>query len=142
MRLSLLSLAVLAVPYAAAQSAAPPSDIDQIEAVIGLYFEGHATGVGNHFERAFHPDAQMYSAGDDGLRQTALRTWWEGPDGQPANDEADRHRRIVSVDVSGSVATAKLELDYPGALIYDYMVLVKTDGRWQIVTKAFSVATR
>ena len=142
MRPTLLALAVLLVPCAAAQSAAPPSDIDQIEAVIGHYFQGHATGVGDHFERAFHPDAQMYSAGDDGLRQTALRTWWEGPDGEPAADEADRHRRIVSVDVSGSVATAKLELDYPGALIHDYVTLVKTDGRWQIVTKAFSVVPR
>lgn len=119
------------------QSVLAQSDFAQIEEVIGHYFQGHATGDGLHFEQAFHPDALMFSAGSDGeMRRTELRTWFDGRN-DPAPDEADRHRRIVALDVSGSVATAKLELDYPGVLLHDYMTLVKADGRWQIVNKVF-----
>ena len=134
----LLLLFLIAAP-ALAQPADDRSDIGQIEDVIGLYFQGHATGDGSYFEQAFHPDALMFSSGDGEVRVTRLSTWWTGPDGRPADDEADRRRRIVSIDVSGTAAAARLELDYPDALIHDYMTLVKASGRWQIVNKVFVV---
>ena len=147
LRVLLLLLVVAAAPHAqtAAPAATPSSDLAQIERVLGLYMAGHATGVLDHFREAFHPDALMFSSGDGEVRRTELRTWWETadgqpkPDGTPADDEAERHRRVVSIDVSGPVATAKLELDYPGVLLHDYMTLVKASGRWQIVNKSFAV---
>ena len=56
----------------------------------------------------------------------------------PAPDEADRQRRVVSVDVSGDVAVARLELDYPGAFITDYMTLVRVGDEWTIIHKAYT----
>ncbi|WP_420454983.1 nuclear transport factor 2 family protein [Rubrivirga sp.] len=141
MRTLLLALSLAAAAPALAQpdAAREPSDLAQIEAVLGLYFRGHETGRGTYFQQAFHPDARMVSVGDDGaVRETALRTWWERPDGRPADDEADRRRRVVRIEVSGTVAAATLELDYPGVVLHDHMTLLKSDGRWQIVTKAFA----
>jgi hypothetical protein len=60
----------------------------------------------------------------------------------PAADEAQRRRRIVSIDIAGTSAVAKLELDYPGALITDYMSLLQIDGDWKIVGKIFNVDRR
>jgi hypothetical protein len=51
-------------------------------------------------------------------------------------------RRVVSVDVAGDAAVAKLELKRPDALLTDYMSLLKTDGRWVIVNKIFTRETR
>ncbi len=136
MRLLLLAL-VLTAPAAAQPDAA--SDLAHVEAVLDLYIQGHATGDGSYFERAFHPDALMFSVGDDGaMRRTELRTWF-GNRNPPADDEADRHRWVTAVHVDGTTATARLVLDYPGALLRDTMTLVKADGRWQIVNKVFVV---
>ena len=41
------------------------------------------------------------------------------------------------VDITGNAAIAKLRLDYPAAVLTDYMLLLKIDGRWQVVSKAF-----
>lgn len=124
-------------PLAALAQSTDASDFAEIEAVIGHYFQGHATGDGSHFERAFHPDARMFSAGPDGeMRQLELREWFTGRN-DPAPDEAERRRWIESITVSGTIATARLILDYPGVVLHDAMTLVNAEGRWQIVNKVF-----
>jgi Putative lumazine-binding len=50
-------------------------------------------------------------------------------------------RKVVSVDVVGDAAVAKLELKRPDALLTDYMSLLKVDGRWLIVSKIFTRGT-
>ena len=47
-------------------------------------------------------------------------------------------RKVVSVDVVGDAAVAKLELKRPGSLVTDYMSLLEVDGRWLIVNKIFT----
>ena len=47
-----------------------------------------------------------------------------------------------SIDITGDAAVVKLVLDYPSAYITDYMTLLKIDGRWWIVNKAFTVESR
>jgi protease I len=49
---------------------------------------------------------------------------------------------VVSIDYTDDAGTAKLELDYPGALIIDYMQLLKIDGEWKVVNKIFTVQRR
>jgi hypothetical protein len=43
--------------------------------------------------------------------------------------------RIVSLDVTGNIASAKCELETPKALFTDYFNLIKTDAGWLIVDK-------
>lgn len=44
---------------------------------------------------------------------------------------------INSVDISGNAAQAKLTIDYSTHQFIDYFNLLKTDGRWLIVSKIF-----
>jgi hypothetical protein len=46
---------------------------------------------------------------------------------------------IVSIDVTGDTAVVKLIDDYLGARFTDYLTMVKAEGRWIIVNKAFYV---
>ena len=46
---------------------------------------------------------------------------------------------IVSVDVTGDTAVVKLIDDYLGIRFTDYLTMVKTEGRWIIINKAFYV---
>lgn len=43
----------------------------------------------------------------------------------------------MSVDVTGDAAVAKVELDYPNALLTNYFTLLKVDGKWMIMNKIF-----
>ncbi|MEM9687310.1 MAG: nuclear transport factor 2 family protein, partial [Bacteroidota bacterium] len=49
----------------------------------------------------------------------------------------NRKTRIVSVDIMGNAAQAKLEIDYETFTFIDYMNLLKIDGEWKVVNKIF-----
>ena len=76
------------------------------------------------------------------MAQRTAEEYLSGFSGEPAENEVERHRRIVDVNVTGNIATATIELDYPGAMITDYMTLIEVDGAWKIINKAFYVNRR
>jgi len=102
-----------------------------------LYIKGHATGDGEYFRRAFHPDAKIQGNRDGKLLSRTREEFAAGAPGKPAEDEALRKRRIVSVDVVDDAAFAKIELDYPKVKFTDYMTLLKVDGEWKIMSKVY-----
>lgn len=132
-----LSLMVLA-PTAQAQS----SDLDAVRDVIHQYFQGHATGEGHYMDAAFHDNAKLFWVVDGQLTQRTRDDYISRFSGTPAPDEAERERRIVNIDISGTAAVVKVELDYPRALIHDYMSMLKINGSWKIINKTFVVHAR
>jgi hypothetical protein len=135
--LALLSLTALALT--AGTVLAREGDEAAVRATLEHYLQGHATGDGAHFRLAFHPEAKLFWVGSDGaLMQRTSADYAAGASGSPAPDEARRRRRVVSIDITGTAASAKIELDYPQVLLVDYMSLLKVDGRWVIVNKIFT----
>ena len=108
-----------------------------VRAALDHYLQGHATGDGAHHAAAMHPEGRMLFVRDGALQTRSFPEYIAGTSGKPAADEAQRRRRIVSVDITGSAATGKIELDYPQATLTDYMSLLKVDGEWKIVGKIF-----
>jgi hypothetical protein len=106
-------------------------------APLELYLKGHATGDGEYFRRAFHPDAKIQGNREGKLYSRTREEFAAGAPGKPADDEALRKRRIVSVDVVDDAAFAKIELDYPKVKFTDYMTLLKVDGEWRIMSKVY-----
>lgn len=146
-QLLLLALAAVIVALAAftpsSNSATETtSDIDLIRETIGHYFSGHETGDGSHFTQAFHEDAKLFWVRDGELNQRPSVEFAARASGKPAADEDQRERRIVNIDVSGNAAVVKVELDYPSALIHDYMSMLKIGDEWKIVNKTFVVHPR
>lgn len=124
---------------AAAFVSEPDGEEEAVRAAIEHYFQGHATGEGAHFEQVFHPDSKLFWIRDGVLNQRTSEAYIAGANGQPPEDEAQRRRRITNIDITGNAAVVRIELDYPRALITDYMSMLKIDGRWQIVNKTFYV---
>jgi 3-hydroxyisobutyrate dehydrogenase-like beta-hydroxyacid dehydrogenase len=114
---------------------APPAGEDVL-APLRAYIRGHATGDPAHFREAFLPSAHI-----EGIRDGAFVSWclddycalFHGP----APDEPARSRRIDTLDVNGSVATASMTLRHGADTFTDVFLLVHADGRWRIANKAY-----
>jgi hypothetical protein len=130
---AVLGLVLASGTTAGAQQAADAGP----RAALDLYLKGQATGDGEYYRRAFHPDAKIQGNRDGKLVSRTREEFAAGAGGQPAADEAQRKRRIVSVDVVDDAAFAKLELDYPKVKFTDYMTLLKVDGEWKIMSKVY-----
>jgi hypothetical protein len=128
-----LALALGAAVVVPAQEAADAGARVPLE----LYMKGHATGDGEYYRRAFHPDAKIQGIRDGKLVSRTREEFAAGAPGKPAEDEALRKRRIVSVDVVDDAALAKIELDYPKIKFTDYFTLLKVDGEWKIMSKVY-----
>jgi hypothetical protein len=132
------------VPFAAAvllgASPAPAqqhADEAGVRAALNHYIQAHATGDGSHMKIAFHPSANLYFIRDGKYAERTSADYAAGFSGRPPADEAQRKRRIESVDIAGTAAQAKIVLEYPGVTFTDYMTLLKIDGEWKIVAKVF-----
>ncbi|NNG17906.1 MAG: nuclear transport factor 2 family protein [Gemmatimonadales bacterium] len=141
MKRTLLILPLIFV-LSALPSGSPDPDIAGIEQAVQHYLDGHATGDPRVMTRAFHQSARLQFIREGQYSTRALEAYLGGMGGSPAEDESDRRRRVVSIGYTGDAGVAKLELDYPGALITDYMQLLKIGGEWKIVNKIFTVQRR
>lgn len=109
-----------------------------VRAAIEHYFRAHATGLGEHHRKVFHPESKLFWINDGKFTQRTSEEYIAGSPGKPAPDEAQRKRTVEMIDITGDAAVAKLVLDYPNAKLTDYMSLLKIDGEWKIVNKIFT----
>ncbi|HYP29483.1 MAG TPA: nuclear transport factor 2 family protein [Blastocatellia bacterium] len=135
---TVLALFIISLTPALAQD----SEEAAIRETIQHYFQGHATGNGEHFRKAFHPDAKLFFIRDGKLTQWTSEEYIARASGKPAADEAQRKRRVDSIDVSGNAAVVKVTLDYPSVVFTDYMSMLKVDGQWKIINKTFYAKPR
>jgi hypothetical protein len=108
-----------------------------VRAAVGHYLRAHATGLGEHHRKVFHPEAKLFAVREGKFWQLTSEEYISRSPGKPADDEAQRRRSIESVDIAGNAAVAKVVLDYPQVKFTDYMSLLKIDGEWRIVNKTF-----
>jgi protease I len=54
------------------------------------------------------------------------------------NAGKDRKIEIVSMNIEGNAAQAKIKIETANVVMNDYMNLLKINGEWKIVSKIFS----
>ena len=116
-----------------------PSQTDTTAARVPLeaYSQGHATGNGDFMRKAFHTEAKVMAFRDGKLMNMTSEEFASRFNGKPAADEAQRKRRIESVEITGNAGVGKIVLDYPTVTYTDYMSLLKVGDEWKIVNKVF-----
>ena len=142
MRASLTLSALLLAATPAFASDAPTDEATLARKPLEAYMQAHATGDGDLIRAAFLPTARI-----DGLRdgKPVSRTTEEfaaGFSGRPAEDEAQRTRRIDAVEFHGNAGMARVTLDYPKVTFTDYFVLLKVGGEWKIASKVYDAAPK
>lgn len=101
------------------------------------YVRGHATGDPSHFREAFLPTAHVEGIRDGRFVSWRVDDYYTLFDGQPADDEPKRRRRIDSVFVEGTIATATMTLWHGRDTFTDTFLLVSTDHGWRIANKLY-----
>lgn len=114
-----------------------PAVDEAVLAPLHAYIRGHATGDARHFRDAFLATAHV-----EGIRDGAFVSWPLDDycalfTGHPAPDETTRTRRIDSVRVHGTVASASMTLHHGADTFTDIFLLVRGEGGWRIANKAY-----
>lgn len=118
-----------------------PTAEDDARLPLQAYLEGHATGEERHFRSAFAADAVLFGFKDGRYQKRSADEYIAAAaSGRAPADESKRRRFIRSLEVTGGVATAVLELQYPGMHALDHMSLLQFEEGWKIVSKTY-VAT-
>ena len=133
-----LACCLLSIVTVGTAATADPDD-SAIRETVRLYLHGTSYNVPDEINQAFHASSRLYLDGKND-------TQWE-LSGQeyaklfPEEKKAQfngRHGRLIKVDVSGKVATAKAEIHIPqqGVRYVDVFLLKKVAGNWKIVSKS------
>ncbi len=116
------------------------SEYDAIARIVQRYIDGAMSGKGDDMKPAFHKDATIFGyVGDDLFAGPIQQLFAWNDDTGPATE---LQARIASIDLVGTVATVRLELDnWTGHRFTDMFTLLKVDGEWKIMNKVFHLHT-
>lgn len=109
------------------------SDIKLIEQSIQTYFDGWLTADVEKIGSVMHETCFLKFTRDGKFakrNKTEYLTGWT-PRPRLANAEG----RIISMDITNNIASAKCELEIPGRLFTDYFNMMNIDGKWYILDK-------
>ena len=113
-------------------------DLHAIKLVVIEYLEGMIYGQDVRLRGSMHPKCMQ--AGHHGGQYEfmprdefieAIKPEKKEPSGSPIRYD------IPMIDITGDIAVVKVKDDCFGTMWTDYLTLIKHDGNWQIVMKAF-----
>lgn len=110
------------------------SEESAIRSTVEAYFQGITEHDSLALRKAFDPEAELKYVGSDGsVHVIPFVDWIKFTRRMPS--PGNKRNVIESVDVAGTAAVAKTDLEWPGVHYVDYLSLLKVDGIWRIVTK-------
>ncbi len=110
-----------------------------IEALVQDYFLGMYEGDVERLRRIFHPQCWLFGESRGESHEFPLSGFLDQIASVPVPKAEGEpfDMRLVSIDRTGSVAIAKVEVRYQGRRYTDYLTLQKAAVGWSIVGKAF-----
>ena len=120
-------------------------DKTDIETIIkASYFNGAFNDLDTQAMRqGFHPEFAIFSADGEDLSRYPIYAWIKGIEKRKQDPKHDSSKekmdcKIVSLDVTGGAAAAKIEISKDGRLVYtDYLSLLKFSDGWKIAAKVY-----
>ena len=112
------------------------SEYDAIARTVQHYVDGGRSGRGADMKAAFHNEATIFGyVGTDLFAGPIQKLFdWNDQNGPATELQA----RLASIDITGTIATVRLELDnWTGHKFTDMFTLLKVDGEWKIINKVF-----
>lgn len=140
-----LSIAVLLITGSLTSSLLADSKADIADVIKTSYFNGAFNEQDTKsMKEGFHPDFAIFSPDGTELKRYPIAQWVTSTEKWKASPEYDKEEakadcRIVSLDVTGVCASAKIEIRENGKLKWtDYLSLLKFENGWKIVAKVYN----
>jgi len=114
----------------------------QIRAVIQTYFDGMYESSSTKTQEAFHPDAWISGDLPHGPQQMTVAQFADFVAAQQPSPQAQglpARLDVVSLDIAGHTAVARVRDDYLGMPFLDTLSFIKQNDRWCIMNKLFHV---
>ena len=108
-----------------------------IAAVVQLYFDGMIERDKSKLEEAFLPEARLIGYRGENFTITSFEDWANGTSKGEKRDPSKYKNILLEVELKGNTALAKTELFWPGIYYFDFLTLIKKDGKWKIVHKTW-----
>lgn len=135
MKINLSMLIVLMLLGVTEYGYAQENEFAAVARTVNYYLEGGTNNDFSTLKLAFSEDAMMMYMKDN--QYTSVNALEFFGAGMKPGPKQDRETRIISINVTGNAANARLEIEYPTFTFIDYMNLLKIDGHWKIVNKIF-----
>ncbi|MDB5517966.1 MAG: hypothetical protein JWQ17_4724 [Tardiphaga sp.] len=122
-----------------------PHDRSTVEAVIQHYFDGLYEGDADKLGAIFHPSADLRWQDKGQLQVLTVPDWLDRVRKRPSAKAEGQARDdfIVTIDRSdAATAFIKVRCQLPPRYFTDYLVAMKLEDGWQIVSKAYRLDMR
>lgn len=110
-------------------------DAAAVRVVARLYLDGILESDTTKLSRAFRPGTFFYGVPDGTFKTWRVQEWIDSRANKRLRPATAYQHRVVSVDVAGDAASAKVELLWPHMRFVDYLSFLRMDGEWRIVAK-------
>lgn len=112
----------------------------EIGKVIHNYLEGIYQGDVERLRSSFTDNAQLWGEVKGAEYFKSLENYLEGVKNRKSPRELDEafKMKILSLEITGNIATAKLHVPMLGYNYYDFLSLGIVKGEWKIVNKLFT----
>lgn len=114
--------------------------LEAVVAVVETYFDGLYHSDTKRLRRVFHPFAHYVSVSDGTLLHRDMETYFGVVDDRPspASRGETRADEIVSIEFAGPMtARVNLRCSIGSRDFIDFLTLIYTEGRWQVISKVF-----
>jgi len=122
-----------------------PHDRSTVEAVVQHYFDGLYEGDADKLGAIFHPSADLRWQDKGQLQVLTVPDWLDRVRKRPSAKAEGQARDdfIVTIDRSdAATAFIKVRCQLPPRYFTDYLVAMKLEDGWQIVSKAYRLDMR
>ena len=114
-------------------------DVEAVRQTVEDYLVGSYEGDVERLSKAFHAKASVIGNFGSKLTWMNLEDFLNWVKTSPKASDSDQpyDMSLVSLDVTGDAASAKVDDMFMGLKFTDYLSLVKVDGAWVIVNKTY-----
>ena len=132
---NLIIVLVLVISQGCSPKAPEVNSADKklIQEKIYMYFEGWLTGDATLLGKAMHSTCQLKNIKDDDVLIIDRPKYLGFFSPRPRLENAGG--KILKIDITGPIGSAKIELETSKRLFTDYFNLMKVKGEWFIVDK-------
>jgi len=109
------------------------TDRQLIEETIEMYFEGWLTGDTLKLGKAMHATCKLKNIKEKKVAVYDRATYLGFFNPRPRLENAGG--KILNIDITGPIASAKCSLETSTTLYTDYFNMIRLEGRWYIVDK-------